>query len=260
MRVFGIDPGSDRTGYGCIDSDGRRHQLVRCGAVSAGAGATFPDQLVDHLPRALGAPRRAPARVRGHREHLSRDQRAQRAEARARARRRDARGDRGRRDRGRIHAGGDQARGRRLRPRREAAGRADGEDAARPRHDPEAARRDRCARRGDLPPAQWQRPRRKGLAYSRGRPAAALQLASLEVAGATTAHGDNDRAPERQGPREASESRDRRCRRRRLRRAGAALDVLRAAAIPARRSRCGSTRTCARISSRSMALRPSSSW
>ena len=45
MIVFGIDPGSDRTGYGCIDSDGRRHQLVRCGAVRTGAGATFPDQL-----------------------------------------------------------------------------------------------------------------------------------------------------------------------------------------------------------------------
>ena len=45
MRVFGIDPGSDRTGYGCIDSDGRRHQLVLCGAVRAGVGATFPDRL-----------------------------------------------------------------------------------------------------------------------------------------------------------------------------------------------------------------------
>ena len=45
MRVFGIDPGSDRTGYGCIDSDGRVHQLVGCGAVRAGVGATFPDQL-----------------------------------------------------------------------------------------------------------------------------------------------------------------------------------------------------------------------
>ena len=45
MRVFGIDPGSERTGYGCIDSDGRVHQLVGCGAVHAGAGATFPDQL-----------------------------------------------------------------------------------------------------------------------------------------------------------------------------------------------------------------------
>jgi crossover junction endodeoxyribonuclease RuvC len=45
VRVFGIDPGSDRTGYGCIDSDGRRHQLVGCGAVRAGNGATFPDKL-----------------------------------------------------------------------------------------------------------------------------------------------------------------------------------------------------------------------
>jgi crossover junction endodeoxyribonuclease RuvC len=45
VRVFGIDPGSDRTGFGCVDSDGRRHQLVRCGAVRAGVGATFPDQL-----------------------------------------------------------------------------------------------------------------------------------------------------------------------------------------------------------------------
>jgi crossover junction endodeoxyribonuclease RuvC len=46
VRVFGIDPGSDRTGYGCIDSDGRRHQLVACGAVRASVGATFPDQLL----------------------------------------------------------------------------------------------------------------------------------------------------------------------------------------------------------------------
>jgi crossover junction endodeoxyribonuclease RuvC len=45
VRVFGIDPGSERTGYGCVDSDGRRHRLVQCGAVRAGAGATFPDQL-----------------------------------------------------------------------------------------------------------------------------------------------------------------------------------------------------------------------
>ena len=45
MRVFGIDPGSERTGYGCVDSDGRRHQLVLCGAVRAGAGATFAEQL-----------------------------------------------------------------------------------------------------------------------------------------------------------------------------------------------------------------------
>lgn len=45
MRVFGIDPGSERTGYGCVDSDGRRHQLVQCGAVRAGVAASFPEQL-----------------------------------------------------------------------------------------------------------------------------------------------------------------------------------------------------------------------
>jgi crossover junction endodeoxyribonuclease RuvC len=45
VRVFGIDPGSDRTGYGCIDSDGRRHRLVRCGAIRAAAADAFPDKL-----------------------------------------------------------------------------------------------------------------------------------------------------------------------------------------------------------------------
>ena len=28
MRVFGIDPGSERTGYGCVDTDGRVTRLV----------------------------------------------------------------------------------------------------------------------------------------------------------------------------------------------------------------------------------------
>ena len=46
MRVFGIDPGSDRTGYGCIDSDGRRHRLVVCGAIKSSAAAAFPDKLL----------------------------------------------------------------------------------------------------------------------------------------------------------------------------------------------------------------------
>jgi crossover junction endodeoxyribonuclease RuvC len=32
--VFGIDPGSIRTGYGCVDSDGTRHRLVAAGALS----------------------------------------------------------------------------------------------------------------------------------------------------------------------------------------------------------------------------------
>ncbi len=46
MRVFGIDPGSDRTGYGCIDSDGSRHRLVVCGAVATRSCTTFPDKLL----------------------------------------------------------------------------------------------------------------------------------------------------------------------------------------------------------------------
>ena len=35
MRIFGIDPGSERTGYGCVDTDGHRHRLVDCGAIKA---------------------------------------------------------------------------------------------------------------------------------------------------------------------------------------------------------------------------------
>ena len=45
MRVFGIDPGSHRTGYGCVDTDGRRHQLVVCGAIRAGDAGAFSDRL-----------------------------------------------------------------------------------------------------------------------------------------------------------------------------------------------------------------------
>lgn len=45
MRVFGIDPGSTRTGYGCVDSDGSRHRLVCCGAIVLPQSATFPEKL-----------------------------------------------------------------------------------------------------------------------------------------------------------------------------------------------------------------------
>jgi crossover junction endodeoxyribonuclease RuvC len=43
--VFGIDPGSERTGYGCVESDGRRHRLVVCGSLSAPARTSFPGRL-----------------------------------------------------------------------------------------------------------------------------------------------------------------------------------------------------------------------
>ena len=54
MRVFGIDPGSIRTGYGCVDSDRSRHRLIACGAIAPSAAASFPDRLLV-IHRALTA-------------------------------------------------------------------------------------------------------------------------------------------------------------------------------------------------------------
>jgi crossover junction endodeoxyribonuclease RuvC len=45
MKIFGIDPGSERTGYGCVETDGRRHRLVVCGALAAPASSSFPERL-----------------------------------------------------------------------------------------------------------------------------------------------------------------------------------------------------------------------
>jgi crossover junction endodeoxyribonuclease RuvC len=45
VKIFGIDPGSDRTGYGCIETAGGRHHLVICGSLSAPARSTFPEKL-----------------------------------------------------------------------------------------------------------------------------------------------------------------------------------------------------------------------
>jgi crossover junction endodeoxyribonuclease RuvC len=47
VRVFGIDPGSERTGYGCVETDGSRHRIVMCGAVGASASASFSDKLFE---------------------------------------------------------------------------------------------------------------------------------------------------------------------------------------------------------------------
>jgi crossover junction endodeoxyribonuclease RuvC len=38
VRIFGIDPGSVRTGYGCVETDGTRHRLVTAGALTLPAG------------------------------------------------------------------------------------------------------------------------------------------------------------------------------------------------------------------------------
>ena len=46
MKVFGIDPGSVRTGYGCVETDRTRHRLIMCGAIVSPEGASFPDKLL----------------------------------------------------------------------------------------------------------------------------------------------------------------------------------------------------------------------
>jgi crossover junction endodeoxyribonuclease RuvC len=46
VKVFGIDPGSERTGYGCVETDGSRHRLVACGAISTRADASFASKLL----------------------------------------------------------------------------------------------------------------------------------------------------------------------------------------------------------------------
>jgi crossover junction endodeoxyribonuclease RuvC len=47
VRIFGIDPGSDRTGYVCVESNGSRHRIVTCGAICAAASDTFPNKLLE---------------------------------------------------------------------------------------------------------------------------------------------------------------------------------------------------------------------
>ena len=46
MRIFGIDPGSARTGYGCVETDGSRHRIIVCGAISTPPLAAFPEKLL----------------------------------------------------------------------------------------------------------------------------------------------------------------------------------------------------------------------
>jgi crossover junction endodeoxyribonuclease RuvC len=45
VKIFGIDPGSDRTGYGCIERVGGRQALVICGSLAGPVSASFPDKL-----------------------------------------------------------------------------------------------------------------------------------------------------------------------------------------------------------------------
>ena len=46
MRVLGIDPGSQTTGWGVVEGDGRKYTLVDYGAIRAPASLKFPTRLL----------------------------------------------------------------------------------------------------------------------------------------------------------------------------------------------------------------------
>ena len=46
MRIFGVDPGSACTGYGCIETSGSRHRVVACGALSVPTRLQFSEKLL----------------------------------------------------------------------------------------------------------------------------------------------------------------------------------------------------------------------
>lgn len=45
LILFGVDPGSVRTGYGAIESDGRRHRLLAKGVLRPAPGLALPERL-----------------------------------------------------------------------------------------------------------------------------------------------------------------------------------------------------------------------
>jgi crossover junction endodeoxyribonuclease RuvC len=45
MIVLGVDPGSQRTGYGAVETDGRRHRLIEMGALTPAERLSFPGKL-----------------------------------------------------------------------------------------------------------------------------------------------------------------------------------------------------------------------
>jgi crossover junction endodeoxyribonuclease RuvC len=47
MRVLGIDPGSDTTGWGVLEGDSRRYHLLEYGAIKCPVGQRFSKRLLD---------------------------------------------------------------------------------------------------------------------------------------------------------------------------------------------------------------------
>jgi len=46
MRIIGVDPGSDTTGYGVIDSDGRHYELVEYAGIRGPKHLSFAERLL----------------------------------------------------------------------------------------------------------------------------------------------------------------------------------------------------------------------
>ena len=65
MRVLGIDCGSERTGYGVIDSDGLHHRMVAAGVIKTDPKWPFEQPAARDRERLAPIDRRALARVRG---------------------------------------------------------------------------------------------------------------------------------------------------------------------------------------------------
>jgi crossover junction endodeoxyribonuclease RuvC len=63
MRILGVDCGTERTGYGVVDSDGRRHTLVAAGVIRTSPRDFLSDRLaVIHRELALLVERHCPER------------------------------------------------------------------------------------------------------------------------------------------------------------------------------------------------------
>jgi crossover junction endodeoxyribonuclease RuvC len=46
VTIFGIDPGSNRTGYGCVETSRSRHRIVTSGAITNPPLTGFPQKLL----------------------------------------------------------------------------------------------------------------------------------------------------------------------------------------------------------------------
>jgi crossover junction endodeoxyribonuclease RuvC len=46
MRIIGVDPGSNITGYGVIESDGRRYELIEYAGIRGPKHLSFPERLL----------------------------------------------------------------------------------------------------------------------------------------------------------------------------------------------------------------------